>query len=105
MPAKGDELGEAPMTDNRHYRLNVYRKGALVAYMMDEQLIKNGFTLDDFLKYLYETYSLKQKCFTTKKALQALNELSGQDWTDFFNAYIYGIEKLPLNGKFEYFDH
>jgi hypothetical protein len=105
MPAKGKAMGEDPGGSNRHYRLNVYWKGALVAYMMDERLIEGRLTLDDLLKYLYDTYTLKQRCFTTTNALQALNEITGEDWTEFFNAYIYGTEKLPLNGSFEYLDH
>lgn len=105
MPAKGKELGESPSGNNRHYILNVYWKGALVAYLMDERLIKGGLNLDDFLRYMYEKYTLKQRCFTTKDTIQALNEISGENWIDFFNAYIYGTGKLPLNGKFEYLDH
>ena len=105
MPAKSEEVGEAPSGMNRTYRLNVYWKGALVAYLMDERLIESGLTLDDFLKYLYEKYALKQTCITTKNAIQALNDISGENWTDFFNAYLYGNEELPLKGTFEYFEH
>jgi predicted metalloprotease with PDZ domain len=105
MPAKGRQLGEQTSGNNRNYRLNVYWKGALVAYMIDERLIKNGFTLDDLLKYLYDKYALKQKCLTTHNAIQGLNAISGEDWNDFFKAYIYGNEALPLNGSFKFFNH
>jgi hypothetical protein len=105
MPFVGYSSGQFPGGIRGPYRLNVYWKGALVAYLIDQRLIKNDLTIDDYLRYMYVNFSLKQKCFTTEEALQALNNLSGDNWTDFFNAYIYGTEKLPLNGDFEYFQH
>jgi len=105
MPAKGKEMGESFSGNNRHYRINVYWKGALIAYLMDKKLMEQNLSLDDYLKYLYDKYSLKQRCFTTTNALQALNEISGEDWTSFFNDYIFGTKKLPLDGNFEFLDH
>jgi predicted metalloprotease with PDZ domain len=105
MPAKGKEFGEEPGSANRPYRLNVYLKGALVAYMMDQKLIARNLNLDFFLRYLYENYGLKQTQFTTQDAISALNKISGEDWNDFFRQYIYGTTRLPLDGKFEYLPH
>jgi predicted metalloprotease with PDZ domain len=105
MPAKGKELGEDPAGNNRRYRLNVYWKGALVAYMMDQRLTARGLNLDVFLKYLYDNYALKQTSFTTQDTIRALNVVSGEDWNDFFREYIYGTTKLPLDGKFDYLPH
>ncbi len=104
-------LSEMPYQQNRtgkmfgQIRLNVYWKGALVAYMMDERLIKKGLSLDNFLKFLYDNYTLKNKCFKTTDAIKGLNNISGEDWSGFFNAYIFGTDKLPLNGSFEYLNH
>jgi len=86
-------------------RLNVYWKGALVAYLMDQQLEMNNLSLDDFLRYLYNNYSLNKKCFGTKDTIEALNQISGEDWSVFFEKFIYGTEELPLDGKFQYLDH
>ncbi len=105
MPEKSKAMGESVTGSNRNYRLNVYWKGALIAYMIDLKLQNYGQSLDDYLKYLYETYSLKQQCFTTTQAKSALNKISGDDWADFFDAYIFGTEPLPLDGNFEFLDH
>jgi hypothetical protein len=105
MPAKGQQLGEDTGGTNRHYRLNVYWKGALVAYMIDLRLKTHGLTLDDFLRYMYMTYALERRQFTTQDAIQALNTISAEDWSDFFARYVYGTEELPLDGRFEYLQH
>ena len=105
MPARGRELGEDPTGNDRPYRLNVYWKGALVAYLMDQGLATQDLSFDDFLKYMYDTYALQRREFTSRDAIQALSTISGEDWTDFFNRYIYGVETLPLDGNFEYLQH
>jgi hypothetical protein len=105
MPAISQAVGEDPAGNNRPYRLNVYWKGALVAYMMDQRLTEHGLTMDDFLKALYDSYALQQRSFTTPDAIQVLNSLTGDDWSEFFALYIYGTEPLPLNGYFEYIQH
>ena len=105
LPAKNQSMGGSVDGENRQFRLNVYWKGALVAYMIDEQLHEKGLSLDDYLKYLYETYSLKQKCFKTTNAIQALNVISEMDWNDFFQKYIYGTEELPLDSNIKFLDN
>jgi hypothetical protein len=105
MPIKGEQLGGTQTDKGRAYRQNVATKGALVAYMMDEELGKSGHNLDDFLRSMYENYTLNRTCFTTKDSLKILNEITGKDWTNFYKSYIYGKDALPLTGTFQYIDH
>ncbi len=87
------------------YYYYVYQKGALVSYMIDEHLIKIGLNVNDLMRYLYINYNFGGKKISNKDILEALNKISGEDWTTFFDAYIFGTEKLPLNGSFEYLNH
>ena len=34
-----------------------------------------------------------------------LDNLTGEDWSQFFNDYVYGTRPLPLDGTFEYLEH
>lgn len=105
MPAKAkEESGETNRFGNP-YRKNVYWKGALVAYMLDIELSKTNNTIDDFLKYLYKNYALSDNRPKNSDMLIALNTVSGKDFTEFFNRYIYGTEPLPLNGTFQFIEH
>lgn len=96
MPARAQATGDF------QYRLNVYWKGALVAYMMDLRLREGDVTLNDYMVYMYNEYARRQQPFTTTQAREALSALSGRNWTSFFDNYIYGTTPLPLNGVFEY---
>jgi hypothetical protein len=89
-------------TGDSQYRLNVYWKGALVAYLMDKTLVKQGLNLDVFLRHMYYTYGWSRQSFVTGEAIEALNELTGSDWSGFFDRYIYGTELLPLDGSVSY---
>lgn len=92
-------------TENNPYALQ-YRKGALVAYMLDKELNKTGHHIGGVMKLIYQKYGIgSQGDVTTVQFLSALNELSGKDFTEFFNRYIYGKEKLPVDGSFEWICH
>lgn len=97
-----DMPSEALATGDETFSLNVYWKGALVAYLMDQRLIANGLNLDVFLREMYREYALNQRSFKTPEAIAMLNAITGEDWTDFFDHYIYGVTPLPLDGEFDY---
>ena len=104
MPTKAKEEREDDYT-NSDYWLNVYIKGALVGYLIDQRLAEKGLNFDHLLKYMYDNFTLKKKPFQTKDVLKALNTISGEDWSEFFKNYIYGTEPLPLEDDFEYLQH
>jgi predicted metalloprotease with PDZ domain len=101
------ELGKnyQKQSNSCRYYYYVYQKGALVAYMIDQELIELNLSLDDLMKYLYLNYGLTQKKVTSQNVMEALNKISNQDWTEFFGKYIYGTEPLPLSGSFDYLEH
>jgi predicted metalloprotease with PDZ domain len=87
------------------YYQNISDKGACLFYLIDKELIGQGKSLDDLMKYMYENHGLQGKRFTTNDIFVALNTITASDWTGFFNKYVFGIEPLPLNGIFEYLNH
>jgi hypothetical protein len=100
------EMSEmAASTGEWQYDQNVREKGACLFYLMDQELMSIGTSLDDLMRYMYENYGLTGKRYTTDDVLVALNTITNQDWADFFNKYIYGTEPLPLDGVFEYLEH
>jgi hypothetical protein len=97
--------GYAERTGDMEYRLQVYWKGALVAYMIDQRLHEQGLNLDHLMAYMYEQYGLTGRRYNTEDARMALEAITAEDWRDFFGKYIYGINALPLEGSFEYLEH
>lgn len=89
-------------TQDHEYGQVIRDKGACLFYLMDSTLISMGYNLDDLLKFMYDNYGLEQKRYSTEDLLVALNTISGEDWTDFFDHYVYGNKPLPLDGNFIY---
>jgi len=80
----------------------VYRKGNLVAYLIDKKLTEQVLSLDGYLRQIYLNYGLKMMPVSNSIILEELNRYSGQDWTEFFNKYIDGTDELPLTKNFQY---
>jgi len=90
--------------DDEYFR-KVYWKGALVAYMIDVQLIKEGKNLDHLMRYMYDNYCLTRRRYKNEDVLNALESITEIEWGVFFEKYIYGIDKLPLDGDFVFLEH
>lgn len=74
-----------------------YHKGALMALLLDETLksVTNGeIDIQDLMQYLYEKASESQ--LDTRAIEELASELSNYDFSEFFDRYIYGTEKLPI---------
>jgi hypothetical protein len=82
-------------------------KGAIVAYLLDKELAKSGHHMGEVLRLIYLRYGATSlKSITNDRILAAINKISGQDFSNFFNKYIYGSEKLPLeNDNFQWVCH
>jgi predicted metalloprotease with PDZ domain len=75
----------------------MYRKGALVASLVDDEIRKatNGEkNIDDLIRQMLVEY--RDKAYSSDDVLKSLNMLTGKDFTKFFSDYIYGRAKLPL---------
>ena len=83
----------------------VFYKGALVSYLIDNRLNENGLNFDDLLRYLYNDFDYGDKQISNEDIRNALNDISGEDWSGFFDDYISGTTPLEFDGTFQYLDH
>jgi hypothetical protein len=91
-------LGDMSMNDDDYNHSFVAHKGALVAYLLDLELQKTGHHLGEVARLIYQRYGIESLgIMTNDKILAVFNEVSGADFTDFFDRYIYGTEALPLS--------
>jgi len=80
-----------------------YCGGMLFAFMLDQEireLSNNKNSLDDLMRYVFEHYNCKmpeyKDGFTTSELLKALKELTGKDFSEFFDGYIKQPNILPF---------
>ena len=88
-----DSLWNKPDLD---WTLMKYFKGALFFYMLDQQFLTAGNNFYDFTAYLYQDFRPDSNPGTVEELMQAAEMFAGQDLTDFFNAYLLGNERYPL---------
>lgn len=89
------------------YRVDYYNKGELLGLLIDLRMhaaSRGRKSFDDVLRRLYEEYCVKPARagkgwigvgFPEDGILKAMNEVSGEDWGDFYAKYIRGVEELP----------
>ena len=90
----GYELG-AP---NR--KVSIYNEGAIITFIIDVYIRKNSdnkLSMDNVLKELYKNYKLNNKAYNDVIFLNILESISGLDFSEFFENYIYSNKDLtPL---------
>lgn len=89
---------EAGYQKGRNWAL-LYGGGSTIAFILDVEIrsITNGKkSLDDFMRHLYFKYGKTHQALTTDDLIKSLKEVSGQDFTTFFNNHISGNQLLPL---------
>jgi predicted metalloprotease with PDZ domain len=94
--------------DRRDYpRVDYYNKGELLGLLIDLKLRTDSGgkrSLDDVLRHLYDAWVVGPSRagkgwigvgYPEDGILKALNEVSGGDWSGFFDKYVGGVEELP----------
>ena len=83
--------------------ISYYDKGALVAMLIDLEIINssNGKnSLDDVMRYMYNTYyKLKKRGYTDAEFKMGIEKFAGKDFDDFYKKYIYGVAPIDY-GKY-----
>jgi len=102
------EKASSSVWDRKDYpRVDYYNKGELLGLLIDLRMRwasggKKSF--DDVLRHLYEEYCVKPARegkgwigmgFPEDGILKALNEVSGEDWKEFYGKYVSGVDELP----------
>jgi hypothetical protein len=94
-PAKSRETG-----DVKFYFPLPYMKSSLVLELLNESIHEASGGESDIasvVSCLYENYVLPGKGYTVEDILQVANKIAGSDYKAFFDAYVYGNEKLPVS--------
>jgi len=79
-------------------------KVQLFGYMLDEEIrrVTNGRkSFYDVIAYIYKTYALGGRRFSTASFVEAVNTVAGVGFTDFIRRYLYGVEKYPVVDELE----
>ena len=81
--------------------ISYYLKGAMAALVLDMTLRErsNGtVSLDDLMRYLYQTYPFESAGIPEVNGIRdALNAILPGEWDEFFSRYIDGVEELPFD--------
>jgi len=91
--------------DFHNHNVSFYRKGSLVSLLLDLRLRKQSdgrVTLDDLMRTMYQRFPLSGPGYTSSDVLAALRELSGSSYSEFFDRYVDGTARLPLETALEW---
>ncbi len=90
-----------PNENSVNSTISYYGKGAVVAMMLDLEIINNTkgrYSLDDVMKYMYYTfYKLKKRGYTDTEFKRGLEKFTGKSLDGFYKKYIYGLISPDYN--------
>ena len=90
-----------PDANSVNTSISYYDKGAVIGFMLDVEIINDSkakYSLDDVIKYMYDTYyKLKKRGYTDEEFKQGLEKFAGKNLDDFYNKYIYGTADIDYN--------
>ncbi|MGH9350739.1 MAG: M61 family metallopeptidase [Terriglobia bacterium] len=103
-----DRAPQMQKTNFANSTISYYNKGALLGMLLDLEIRERTGgkkSLDDVMRSMYKkfyeapalTYYLPGRGYTEQDILEALNAVSGSDFTDFFRRYVQGTDEPPYN--------
>ena len=95
-------IGEAPPGDpsTQDPTNMLYARGAVVSYMLDHELARDGKRLDDVMRQLYLD-ALGGRTWTGERLVEILQSLTGENLEPFLDEWIDTNAALPLDGDFD----
>jgi predicted metalloprotease with PDZ domain len=95
-----------PNENSNNSTISYYNKGALVAMLLDLQIIKNSkgkHSLDDVMRYMYDTYyKAKKRGYTDAEFKLGFEKFAGENLDGFYANYIYGLTELDYDRYLDY---
>jgi len=95
-----------PNENSVNTTISYYTKGAVVAMMLDLDIInfsKGKHSLDDVMQYMYnEYYKVKKRGYTDAEFKLALEKFAGKKLDDFYAKYINGVADIDYNSYLTY---
>jgi len=95
-----------PNENSANSTISYYSKGALIALIMDLEIIHSSEArtgLDEVMKAMYdEYYTKKGRGYTDSEFKNMLEKVSGQSFDDVYRDYVNGVKTVDYNKYFEY---
>jgi predicted metalloprotease with PDZ domain len=103
-----DRSPQMQETNFANSTISYYNKGALLGLLLDLEIrsrTEGRKSLDDLMRLMYgrfygapqQTYYLPGYGYAESDILEALNEVSGSDFSDFFKSYVQGTDALSYS--------
>lgn len=90
-----------PNENSRNTSISYYNKGAVIATLMDLQILhstKGAKSLDDVMKAMYDQYYKKAgRGYTDAEFKAMVEKISGQSFDQFYADYVYGTREVDHN--------
>lgn len=90
-----------PNENSINTTISYYDKGAVVATLLDLEIINDSkakYSLDDVMRYMYNTYyKQKKRGYTDVEFKQGLEKFAGKTLDDFYKNYINGLTAIDYN--------
>jgi len=90
-----------PNENSINSTISYYDKGAEVATLLDLEIIndsKGKYSLDDVMKYMYNTYyKLNKRGYTDVEFKKGLEKFAGKNLDEFYKKYVYGLDQIDYN--------
>ncbi|NVJ61017.1 MAG: M61 family metallopeptidase [Gammaproteobacteria bacterium] len=82
-----------------NHGVNIYAKGSLVSWWLDfeiRRVTNNQKSYDNVHRLLYEKYNAIDNGFTDQDLLALVNQVTEQDFTQFWKDYVWGTKAIPF---------
>jgi len=90
-----------PNENSMNTTISYYDKGAVAAMMLDLEIInssKGKYSLDDVMRYMYQTYyKTKKRGYTDVEFKKGFEKFAGKNLDDFYKKYVYGLAPVDYN--------
>ncbi|MCO7223900.1 M61 family metallopeptidase [Pleionea sp. CnH1-48] len=83
-----------------NFSVNIYSQGSMVSWLLDFEMRKvtnNQKSYDDLHRLLYERFPSTEKGFTPQDVKDLLKEITGHDFSAFWNQYIEGTKDIDID--------
>ena len=99
-------LEKYPYYGVRDRSISYYNKGELLGVLLDlkiRQATAGKQSLQTLFRWLNEHYAKQGRFFADSEGIrEAVEQLTGMKWRDFFDDYVAGLRELPWNSVFAY---
>ncbi|PAW95557.1 peptidase M61 [Mucilaginibacter sp. MD40] len=98
--------GYRPNENSYNTGISYYDKGAIVGMLLDLEIINNSntkYSLNDVMKYMYDTYYKgKKRGYTDAEFKAGFEKFAGEKLDDFYAKYINGLAPIDYNKYLNY---